>query len=109
MKKLWDKIGWVFLTIAGSFIFGAGYAMFLGPNNLNVGGISGLSAILVQVINPDGQIPFLKVGTLTILIKVPIVIPCQWEVGKNDSIPSTPPHPGMNTLTVYRRETKTRV
>ena len=28
---------------------------------------------------------------------------------KNDSIPSTPPHPGMSTLTVYRRETETRV
>ena len=24
MRKLWDKIGWVITTIAGSFIFGAG-------------------------------------------------------------------------------------
>lgn len=82
MKKLWDKIGWVFLTIAGSFIFGAGYAMFLGPNNLNVGGISGLSAILVQVINPDGQIPFLKVGTLTILINLPLFAIGGMKIGK---------------------------
>ena len=39
MKKLWDKFGWIILTVAGSFIFGAGYAMFLGPNNLTAGGI----------------------------------------------------------------------
>lgn len=82
MKKLWDKIGWVFLTIAGSFIFGAGYAMFLGPNNLNAGGISGLSAILVQVINPNGQIPFLKVGTLTILINLPLFAIGGVKIGK---------------------------
>lgn len=82
MKKLWDKMGWVVLTIVGSFIFGAGYAMFLGPNNLNAGGISGLSAILVQVINPAGKIPFLKVGTLTILINLPLFAFGGLKIGK---------------------------
>ena len=28
MKTLWNKIGWVILTIVGSFIFGAGFAIF---------------------------------------------------------------------------------
>ena len=72
MRKLWDKIGWVVTTVLGSFIFGAGYAIFLGPNDLNAGGISGLAAIIVQFVNPNGTIPLISVGTLTILINLPL-------------------------------------
>lgn len=82
MKKLWDKIGWVILTVVGSFIFGAGYAVFLGPNGLNAGGISGLSAVIVELLNPDGAIGFLKVGTLTILINLPLFAIGGLRIGK---------------------------
>ena len=82
MKKLWDKIGWVLLTIAGSFIFGAGYAILLGPNGLNAGGISGLAAIIVRFLNPLGEIAFLKVGTLTILINLPLFVIAGVRIGK---------------------------
>ena len=82
MKKLWDKIGWVFMTIVGSFIFGAGYAIFLGPNNLNAGGISGLSAIIVQFVNPNGTIPFISVGILTIFINLPLFAIGGVKIGK---------------------------
>lgn len=82
MKKLWDKIGWVLMTIVGSFIFGAGYAMFLGPNGLNAGGISGLAAVVVQLLNPMGKIPFLKVGILTILINLPLFAFGGIKIGK---------------------------
>ena len=82
MKKLWNKIGWVILTIVGSFIFGAGYAVFLGPNGLNAGGISGLAAVLVELVNPDGNIGFLKTGTLTILINLPLFAIGGLKIGK---------------------------
>ena len=82
MKKLWSKIGWVILTIVGSFVFGAGYAIFLGPNDLNAGGISGLSAVIVELLNSEGKIPFLKVGTLTILINLPLFAIGGLKVGK---------------------------
>lgn len=82
MRKLWDKIGWVILTIVGSFVFGAGYSIFLGPNGLNAGGISGLSAVIVELLNPDGAIPFLKVGTLTILINLPLFAIGGMKIGK---------------------------
>ena len=72
MKNLWKKYGWFITTIIGSFIFGAGYAIFLGPNDLNAGGISGLAAIIVQLVNPNGTIPLISVGTLTILINLPL-------------------------------------
>lgn len=82
MKKLWNQIGWVFMTIVGSFIFGAGYAIFLGPNNLNAGGISGLSAIIVQFVNSDGAIPLLSVGMLTICINLPLFAIGGVKIGK---------------------------
>lgn len=82
MKKLWDKIGWVVMTIVGSFIFGAGYALFLGPNGLNAGGISGLAAVIVELVNKDGAIPFLTVGTLTVLINLPLFAIGGKRIGK---------------------------
>lgn len=82
MKTLWNKIGWVLLTIVGSFIFGVGYSIFLGPNGLNAGGISGLSAVLIELVNPEGKIPFLKVGTLTILINLPLFAIGGLKIGK---------------------------
>jgi uncharacterized membrane-anchored protein YitT (DUF2179 family) len=82
MKKMWDKIGWVIMTVVGSAIFGAGYAIFLGPNNLNAGGISGLSAVIVQLINPNGAIPFVSVGILTIAINLPLFAIGGLKIGK---------------------------
>ena len=82
MKKIWDKIGWVLMTVVGSAIFGAGYAIFLGPNDLNAGGISGLSAIIVHVVNPNGVIPFISVGILTIAINLPLFAIGGLKIGK---------------------------
>ena len=82
MKKLWDRFGWVIMTVVGSFIFGAGYAIFLGPNNLNAGGISGLSAVIVQLVNPKGAIPFVSVGVLTICINLPLFAIGGVKIGK---------------------------
>lgn len=82
MKKYWDRIGWVIMTVVGSFIFGAGYAIFLGPNDLNAGGISGLSAVIVQLVNPMGTIPFISVGILTICINLPLFAFGGLKIGK---------------------------
>lgn len=82
MKKLWEKIGWLLMTVVGSAIFGAGYAIFLGPNNLNAGGISGLSAVIVQMVNPAGTIPFISVGVLTIAINLPLFAIGGLKIGK---------------------------
>lgn len=72
MRNLWNRFGWIVATIVGSVIFGASYALFLGPSGLNAGGISGLAAVIVELVNPDGTISFLTVGTLTILINLPL-------------------------------------
>lgn len=72
MKKLWDRWGWIVTTILGSAIFGVSYALFLSPANLNAGGISGLAAVIVELVNPQGNIPFLTIGTLTVVINLPL-------------------------------------
>ncbi len=82
MRKGNHKFLWVLTTIIGSFIFGAGYAIFLGPNGLNAGGISGLAAIIVQLVNPNGTIPFISVGVLTIIINLPLFAIGGVKIGK---------------------------
>ncbi len=82
MKKLWNKIGWIINTIVGSTILGAAYAIFLAPIGLNAGGISGLSAIIVELFNKDGSIPFMTIGTLTIIINLPLFVIAGMKIGK---------------------------
>ncbi len=82
MKKFWDKFGWLITTIVGSGIYGLAYATFLSPNHLNAGGISGLSAVIVQLVNPNGNIPFLEIGTLTVLINLPLFAIGGVKIGK---------------------------
>lgn len=82
MKILWNKIGWIINTIIGSAILGASYAIFLAPIGLNAGGISGLAAVIVELVNKDGSIPFLTIGTLTILINLPLFVIAGMKIGK---------------------------
>ncbi len=76
MKKLWDKIGWILATIAGSALFAAGFAVFLQPNNVNSGGISGLAMVIVKLLG------FGKVGTVSILINLPLFILGGVKIGR---------------------------
>lgn len=82
MKKLWEKFGWILTTIVGSFIFGTSYALFLDPSGLNAGGISGLAAVVVELVNKDGTIPFLSIGTLTVIINLPLFAFGGVKIGK---------------------------
>ncbi len=76
MKAVWDKYGWILATIAGSAIFAFGFAIFLQPQNLNAGGISGLAQIVVELLD------FGSVGTLSILINAPLFILGGLKIGK---------------------------
>ena len=76
MRKLWHEFGWIAATIVGSAIFAFGFSMFLQPNDLSPGGISGLSLVLVEVLG------FGSVGTLSILINLPLFILGGLKIGK---------------------------
>ena len=76
MKALWDKLGWVIMTVLGSAVFAMGFALFLMPNDMNAGGISGLAQVVVEILG------FGSVGTLSILINMPLFILGGIKIGK---------------------------
>lgn len=76
MRNLWNKYGWIVATIVGSAIFSVGFAFFLQPNDLSPGGISGLALVVVEVLQ------FGSVGTLSILINLPLFVLGGMKIGK---------------------------
>ena len=76
MKSLWQKFGWIVATIGGSTLFALGFALFLQPNDLNPGGISGLAMAAVELLH------FGSVGSLTILINLPLFLLGGLKIGR---------------------------
>ena len=76
MQEIWQKYKWIPMTVAGSAIFAAGFAFFLQPNDMSPGGISGLALILVELLG------FGSVGTLSILINLPLFVLGGLKIGK---------------------------
>lgn len=76
MKQLWMKFGWLVNTVLGSALFALGFALFLQPNDMSAGGISGLALVFVEVMG------FGSVGTLSILINLPLFILGGLKIGK---------------------------
>ncbi len=76
MKQLWHGYKWIVMTILGSAVFSAGFAFFLQPNDMSPGGISGLALVVVELLGMG------SVGTLSILINLPLFILGGLKVGK---------------------------
>lgn len=76
MKTFWKETFWIWTTIFGSFLFALGFALFLQPNDLNPGGISGLAQVLVELLQ------FGSVGIFSILINLPLFILGGIKIGK---------------------------
>ena len=76
MKKLWQKIDWIVETILGSAAFALGFALFLDPNDINTGGVSGLAMVVRELLG------FGSVGTLTMLINIPLFLIGGAKIGK---------------------------
>ena len=76
MKKLWQKIDWIVGTILGSAAFALGFALFLDPNDINTGGVSGLAMVVRELLG------FGSVGTLTMLINIPLFLIGGAKIGK---------------------------
>ena len=76
MRDAWHKFGWIAATILGSAVFALGFALFLMPNHMNAGGISGLAQVVVELLG------FGSVGTLTIVINLPLFLLGGIKIGK---------------------------
>ena len=71
-----DWLLWFGNILLGSAIFALGFDLFLGPNDLNAGGVSGIAMILVHL---NG---FGSVGMVTMLINLPLFILGGLKIGK---------------------------
>lgn len=76
MKNILKNNKWIFATIFGSAIFALGFALFLSPNDMSAGGISGLALIFVELTGLG------TVGILSILINLPLFILGGLKIGK---------------------------
>ena len=76
MKEIWRKNKWIVDTVLGSAIFALGFSLFLAPNDMSAGGISGLALIFVELTGLG------TVGTLSILINLPLFILGGVKIGK---------------------------
>lgn len=63
-------------TMIGCSFFGLGFNLFLKPNDLNVGGVAGLSMVLVHLTN------FATIGTVTALINLPLFVLAGIKLGR---------------------------
>lgn len=68
MKKYADHLYWVGKIVFGCAIFALGMDLFLFPNDLTAGGISGVALILTHVLG------FGTVGVVTALINLPLFL-----------------------------------
>ena len=76
MKQIWNRIRWLVLTAIGSAVFALGFALFLIPNEINTGGISGLAMILRELLG------FGSVGILTLLMNIPLFLIGGLKIGR---------------------------
>ena len=76
MREVLKRYSWIPATIFGSAVFALGFSLFLAPNDMNAGGISGLAQIIVEVLGVG------SVGTLSILINLPLFILGGLKIGR---------------------------
>lgn len=78
--------------IAGCALFGLGFNLFLEPNDLNAGGITGLSMVLVELMG------FGTIGILSAVINLPLFAIGGLKIGKKFFVDSLI---GMALLSVF--------
>ena len=76
MANRWKDYKWIAATIFGSAVFALGFSLFLQPNDMSAGGISGLALIFVELTSIG------TVGMLSILINLPLFILGGLKIGK---------------------------
>lgn len=82
MRKGCFTKGDIIKTILGCVVFALGFDLFLEPNELNVGGISGLAMVLVFILK------FGTIGLLTSILNLPLFWMAGKHLGKNFVIKS---------------------
>lgn len=73
-KGLKRKIRNYLIITAASVLYAAGISLFLDPNNLAPGGVTGIAIILNRLLE-------VKTGTMIMILNIPLVILGMWKFG----------------------------
>ncbi len=76
MQKIYKSILEILKIAVGCALFGLGFNLFLVPNELNAGGLSGLAMIIVHVLGIG------TVGTVTAIMNLPLFAIGGLKIGK---------------------------
>lgn len=76
MNKAWKYVPMFIKILLGCILFGLGFNLFLLPNGLNAGGISGLSMLFVRLTNIG------SIGFVTALVNLPLFALGGLKIGK---------------------------
>lgn len=76
MKKALQTALWIGKILVGCILFALGFNLFLEPNGLNAGGLSGLAMVLVHVIG------YGSVGVFTAIFNLPLFLLGGRKIGK---------------------------
>ena len=76
MNKAWKYVPMFIKILLGCILFGLGFNLFLLPNGLNAGGISGLSMLFVRLTNVG------SIGLVTALVNLPLFALGGLKIGK---------------------------
>ncbi len=68
MQKLITVFGDCFIIAVGCFLYALGFTVFIYPNHISPGGVTGISTIINQFFT------FLPIGLMTIAINLPLLI-----------------------------------
>ena len=76
MKKTLPSFFELLELIVGCAIFAIGFNLFLAPNDINAGGLSGLAMVLNRVFG------FISIGLFIVLMNLPLFIVSGFKIGK---------------------------
>ncbi len=76
MRKAWKSIFSIVKIVLGCGIFALGFNLFLEPNGLNAGGLSGLAMVFTHLTKIG------TIGSLTILMNLPLFAISGLKIGK---------------------------
>ena len=76
MKNRLHIVSYILKALVGCALFSLGFNLFLEPNGLNAGGISGLSMVFVHIAKIG------SVGLITALVNLPLFAVAGVRIGK---------------------------
>ncbi len=76
-KPIWNMLRYCGLILFGNIFFALGFDLFLVPNSLNIGGLSGIAMILQRLIGRGG------IGLYTAVMNVPLFLIGYRQLGKS--------------------------